>query len=172
MTPILITPATADVVSLDDMKAHLRVDHSDEDALIASLTAAAVAHLDGYSGILGRAIMPQTWAQEWTCAGPYRLALPDVDADSLAVTVDGVTVTGFDTVLTPLGLVVTVATSGDLTRIEYDCAMPDHLLPAVQVAIKLLVGHWYATRETVGLSMEALPLAFDALIAPLRRVRI
>lgn len=169
MTPVLITAPTADVVSLVEMKAHLRVDHADEDATITAMTAAAVAHLDGYGGILGRAIMPQTWAQEWTCAGPYRLALPD--ASGLVVTVDGVAA-AFETELTPLGLVVSVDVTGDVTRIEYDCALPADQLPAVQVAIKLLVGHWYATRETVGQSMEALPLAFDALIAPLRRVRI
>ena len=170
MIPVLVTPPTAEPVTLPDMKAHLRVDHDDEDELISLLIDGATAHLDGWRGVLGRAILPQTWAQEWTCPGPYRLALPD--AADLVVTVDGTPTVDFTTELTPLGLVVTVETSGDLTRVEYACALPDDLLPAVQVAVKLLVGHWYATRETVGQSMEALPLAFDALIAPLRRVRI
>lgn len=169
MTPVLITAPTADVVSLVEMKAHLRVDHADEDATITAMTAAAVAHLDGYGGILGRAIMPQTWAQEWTCAGPYRLALPD--ASGLVVTVDGVAA-AFETELTPLGLVVTVDVTGDVTRIEYDCALPAHLLPAVQIAVKLLVGHWYASREAAGDALAAVPLAFDAIVSPLRRVRV
>lgn len=170
MTPVLVTPPTAEVVSLADMREHLRVDHQDDDVLITGFMAGAVAHLDGWRGVLGRAIMPQTWAQEWTCAGPYRLALPD--ASDLVVTVDGTPTVDFTTELTPLGLVVTVETSGDLTRIEYDCALPAEQLPAVQVAIKLLVGHWYANREAVGPSMEALPLAFDWMISPLRRVRV
>ena len=170
MTPVLVTPPTAEVVTLPDMKAHLRVDHDDEDSLIASLIAGAVSHLDGWRGVLGRAIMPQTWVQEWTCPGPYRLALPD--AADLVVTVDGVATESFTTELTPLGLVVTVEASGDLVRIEYDCALPDDLLPAVQTAVKLLVGHWYATREAVGQPLAAAPMAFDALIAPLRRVRV
>ena len=170
MIPVLVTPPTAEVVTLPDMKAHLRVDHDDEDSLIASLTAGAVAHLDGWRGVLGRAIMPQTWAQEWTCAGPYRLALPD--ASDLVVTVDGTPTVDFTTELTPLGLVVSDVPSGDLVRIEYACALPDDLLPVVQVAIKLLVGHWYATREAVGQPLAAAPMAFDALIAPLRRVRV
>lgn len=170
MTPVLVTAPTADVVDLYDMKLHLRVDHNDEDPLIASLIAAAVAHLDGYSGILGRAIMPQTWAQEWECAGPYRLALPDVS--SIVVTVDGSPVDDLSTTLTPLGLVVSVGVSGALTRIEYTCAMPQRLLPAVQAAVKLLVGNWYAAREASGDALAPIPLAFDALIAPLRRVRV
>ena len=169
MTPVLVTPPTAEIVSLADMREHLRVDHQDDDVLITGLMAGAVAHLDGWRGVLGRAIMPQTWAQEWTCSGPYRLALPD--AADLVVTVDGVA-SDFTTELTPLGLVVKVEATGGLTRIEYDCALPAEQLPAVQVAIKLLVGHWYANRETVGQTVAALPMAFDALIAPLRRVRV
>lgn len=171
MIPVLVTGPTSEAVTLPDMKEHLRVDHDEEDALISGLIAAAVAHLDGWRGILGRAIMAQTWAQEWTCSGPYRLALPDVDVDSILATVDGVEA-GFKTELTPLGLVVTVETGGDLTRIEYDCALPVELLPVAQAAIKLLVGHWYAVREAAGAASQAAPLAFDAIIAPLRRVRV
>lgn len=51
----------APVVSLADMKDHLRVSTSDHDTYIETLTAAAVAMLDGRDGILNRAIRPQTW---------------------------------------------------------------------------------------------------------------
>jgi uncharacterized phiE125 gp8 family phage protein len=57
----LITPPASLPVSLDEALAHLRVDHTDEDAKISALIQAATDHLDGWSGILGRALMTQTW---------------------------------------------------------------------------------------------------------------
>jgi uncharacterized phiE125 gp8 family phage protein len=59
--PVLVTPPVAAPVSLAEAKAHLRVDFDDEDALISGLIDAATQHLDGWSGVLGRALMPQTW---------------------------------------------------------------------------------------------------------------
>lgn len=54
----LITPATELAVSLADVKAHLRVDTTDEDSLInAYITAAA----ELAEQATGRALMPQTW---------------------------------------------------------------------------------------------------------------
>lgn len=170
MIPVLITPP-AEAVTLSDMKAHLRVDHDEDDVLISGLIDGATAHMDGWRGVLGRAIMPQTWAQEWTCSGPYRLVLPDVDVGSIVATVDGVAAADFTTELTPLGLVID-GLSGDLVRVEYACALPAELLPVAQTAIKLLVGHWYATREAAGQQLAPAPLAFDAIIQPLRWVRV
>jgi uncharacterized phiE125 gp8 family phage protein len=48
-------------VGLDEVKAHLRVDFEDDDDLIEGLIDAATAHLDGFAGILGRAMVTQTW---------------------------------------------------------------------------------------------------------------
>ncbi|MFP5432845.1 MAG: head-tail connector protein [Alphaproteobacteria bacterium] len=44
----------------------------------------------------------------------------------------------------------------------------------MKAAILLLVGHWYANREAVvtGTIATQLPMAVDALLAPLRRVGI
>lgn len=52
---------TAYPVSLPEVKANARVDESAEDALILSYVAAAVDYLDGPRGILGRALLTQTW---------------------------------------------------------------------------------------------------------------
>lgn len=136
---IRVTPPSEDVVSLPDMKAHLRVDHDDEDAMIQSLTDAAVSWLDGWDGVLGRCIMRQTW---------------QIDAADL--------VAGFR--LPDVSEVVENA-DGSLT---VTCAMPAEKLPSVQAAVKLLVGHWYLNRGAVGDRMEAQPLAVRALLEPLR----
>lgn len=67
--PVLVTPPADPVVSLSDLKDHLRVDADDENDLIEALEQAAVAHLDGWHGILGRAIMAQVWSQSFATSG-------------------------------------------------------------------------------------------------------
>ena len=54
----LITPATELAVSLADVKAHLRVDTTDEDSLITAYITAAAELAEQATG---RALMPQTW---------------------------------------------------------------------------------------------------------------
>jgi uncharacterized phiE125 gp8 family phage protein len=48
-------------ISLAEAKAHLRVEHSYEDALITSYIQGATDYVDGYNGFLGRALVDQTW---------------------------------------------------------------------------------------------------------------
>jgi uncharacterized phiE125 gp8 family phage protein len=57
----LVTPPTEKPVSLVEAKAHLRVEHSEEDTLITSCIAAATARIDGRNGWLRRALISQTW---------------------------------------------------------------------------------------------------------------
>jgi uncharacterized phiE125 gp8 family phage protein len=54
----LVTPATELVVSLADAKAHLRVDTTDDDALISAYITAAAELAEQATG---RALMLQTW---------------------------------------------------------------------------------------------------------------
>src|SRR5262245_61367182 len=57
----LLTPPDTPPVSLDEAKAHLRVDHTDDDNYITALIAAATTYLDGWNGVLGRAMITQEW---------------------------------------------------------------------------------------------------------------
>lgn len=57
----LITAPSGEVVTSAEAKAHLRVDDVTDDTLIISLLTAARTNLDGRAGILGRALMTQTW---------------------------------------------------------------------------------------------------------------
>lgn len=136
---IRVTPPTASVVSLEDMKEHLRVSHDDEDFLIQSLTDAAVSWLDGWDGALGRCIMPQTWriSPSDLVAG---FRLPDVSS----------------------------AVEDDDGSLVVTCAMPAEKLPSVQAAVKLMVGHWYRNREATGEGLSEQPMAVRALLEPLR----
>ncbi|WP_028029895.1 head-tail connector protein [Gemmobacter nectariphilus] len=165
--PVLVTPATAEVVGVSDLKAFLRVDHGDEDGLIGALADAATAWLDGWGGVLGRAIMPQTWRQDFEGPGPHVLAMPDVV--TVAATVDDVAV---DVIIEAIGAGAAVTAEGvtGTLRVTYTCQMPPERLPAAQAAVKMLVAHWYMNRETVvtGTIATDVPMTVGALVAALR----
>lgn len=77
LAPVRTVPPTLKLFELDEIKAHLRVDTNDEDDLIEALRDTVVAHLDGWSGILGRALLTQTWRQDLAQFPPdYRIRLP------------------------------------------------------------------------------------------------
>lgn len=61
MDLVLNTAPAVLVVTASDAKAHLRVDHSSEDTLIATYLAAAIDAVDGRNGFLRRALITQTW---------------------------------------------------------------------------------------------------------------
>jgi uncharacterized phiE125 gp8 family phage protein len=168
MIPYLVTPPASLPVSLADMKVHLRVDHTEEDAAILEQQAAAVAHLDGWGGVLGRCIMPQVWSVDVT--GPGLHVLPFPDATGVTALSGGSSV-ALATTRTGLGLAVEMAdlASDSEATITATYGLPATRLPAAAMLVKLLVGHWYQHREAVtDASMSALPMAADALIAALR----
>jgi uncharacterized phiE125 gp8 family phage protein len=61
MSMKLITAPSVNPVDSATVKAHLRVIGSSEDALITIYTDAATQALDGPNGLLGRALVTQTW---------------------------------------------------------------------------------------------------------------
>lgn len=167
--PVLVTPPTVKVVGVSDLKAFLRVDHDDEDDLIGALGDAATAWLDGWGGVLGRAIMPQTWRQDFEGPGPHVLAMPDVDTETLVAMADGETVS-VTTEAVGAGLAVTAEGVSGSLQVTYACQMPAERLPAAQAAVKMLVAHWYVNREAVvtGLIATDVPMTVGALVAALR----
>ena len=82
----LITPPSLEPVTLDEAKAHLKVDTADDDALIATLITAARARAEWH---MGRALVTQSWIlwlDCWPGDGVAEIALPPLQAVS-AVTV-------------------------------------------------------------------------------------
>lgn len=157
LIPTLVTAPSAELISVSDMKLHLRVDNSEEDDMIGQLIDGAVAHLDGWKGALRRCIMPQTWSVDAE-AGDNVLPFPDVTE----ARVDGVAV---DVTETGLGPQVSLS---EAATVEFDCALPDAELDRVRIIVKLLVGHWYEHREAAGESMQETPMAVDMLVSTLR----
>ncbi|MDI3335870.1 phage head-tail connector protein [Defluviimonas aestuarii] len=55
------TPPASLAVDVETAREHLSVTESDDNYLIQQYIEAAIGYLDGWTGILGRALMPQTW---------------------------------------------------------------------------------------------------------------
>lgn len=57
-----ITPPDGYPVTLAEVKAHVRTEEfTDDDAALERLISEETDHLDGWQGILGKALKPQTW---------------------------------------------------------------------------------------------------------------
>lgn len=192
LPPELVTAPTAKPISLAEAKAHLRVDHDLENDVIERAIAAAVVHLDGYVGILGRALMAQRWRQFfsfWPASRTLRLSLaPAVDIVEIRVRASD----GAETVLDPAGYRLLARASQpqvlfpvsaslpapacepDAIAVTYDAgygAAADVPEP-IRQAVLLMVGDMYRFPETVALGAAgAVPMSatVDRLLAPFRR---
>lgn len=186
--PVLVTPPAELPVTLDEAKLHLHVDGDEENALIDGLIAGAVSYLDGWNGVLGRALVEQTWRQDFDSFGcTMRLAIGPVN-DIVSITYRNAS-----------GQVSTVAaenyalvTDGVGPRVFWDAGFSapgdlyeqgavsvtyasgyDEVPAAIKIAILLMVGHWYANREAVAEGgFSELPFSANALLAPFRRMSI
>jgi uncharacterized phiE125 gp8 family phage protein len=192
--PVRTVAPVGQPVTLAEAKAQCRVDHSDEDALLTSLIAAAVAHLDGYGGVLGRAILTQTWRQDFdgfAGVGDLRLRLPMPAASVASVTyvdAEGQTQTLASGLYAlrrdAVGSFVEPAYGEGWPATRSQTASVSVTFTAgyggaadvpqpIKQAILLLVGHWYANREAVTSDPATpLPLGVEALIAPRRVVGV
>ncbi len=188
--PLLLTSGPAiEPVTLAEAKAHLRVDASDEDTLIASLITSARIHIEA---VLGRALITQSWSlflDAWPPERMVELARVPVqsvdevrvyDGDGAAVILDATSYV-VDTVSEPARLVARAAAAwpqpgqaanGIEIRFTagYGAAASDVPQPLRQ-AILLLVAHWFETREPVAMGARAMevPATIIGLLAPYRR---
>ena len=76
MSLALVTDVTEEPVSLDEMKAHLRLDIDDDDAYLAGCITAARTWVEGQTR---RAILPQTWAMSIDYCWPVRKGYHQID---------------------------------------------------------------------------------------------
>lgn len=185
------TAAPADTpVSLDEAKAHLRVDHTDDDDVINGLIAAAVDYLDGWTGILGRALVKQSWRQEFAGFGCLRLQVGPVSGVEVITYFDSrnQTQTLPDTAyvmrtdargsyvdLPPQGIWPSAYVRPDAVSVTYEAgsATAAEVPAAIKAAIMLMVASWYRNREATsdGAATE-LPIGVAALLAPYRRISV
>lgn len=176
-----VTGPAAEPITAAECKAQLRIDGTDEDTYIAALIAAAVSYVDA-TGLLGRAIITQTWRQSGRPLNRLAIRLPTVqslsavkyyDADN---TLQTATLSDFRLIgsrdwayVEPVGSWPSTFDRPDAVQVEFVAGYGDAAgdVPAsVRHALILLVAHWFENREpeVVGSGSKSLPHAFDALI--------
>lgn len=179
-------------VTLSDAKAHLRVDGTDEDALITSLVETAAAHIErGYSLALitqGVTIVRDAWPDAWL----VELPLTPVQSVSSVTTfkADGGSLIFdpahyfTDTISHPPRIVlhgtapwprpgrrangIEIAVTAGFGDAPSDVPEP------IRQALLLLVAHWFERRELVVLEDEPheIPDTVSALLTPYKPVRL
>ena len=192
LCPTLTVAPVEKPIALNMTKAHARIDHDDDDIYVEGLIDAAIARVDGYTGILGRCMITQTWSQTFPKWGTgLRLSLPDVQSVVLKYRDDNddeqtipsshyeivedaqsAVVIYRDAFVTPsLNSDRYAPVTAEMTAGYGD--QPDDVPAAIRHALYMLVGHWYENRETVaGGAMTTVPESTDALLAPYRRIGV
>lgn len=187
LAPVRTAAPAESILTTAEARAHLRVTSTDEDTYITALIAAAEAYLDGYSGVLGRALVTQTWAQSFDdfpkCA-ELRLPLGNVQSVSSVSYYDennaSQTFTDFAVVTDARGpkLVLDADASWpgtydrpDAVTVTWVCGYgaASDIPEAIIHAAKLLIAQWFDHREAGGEAGEA-DFAVSALLKPFRKV--
>lgn len=181
-------------VSLDEVRADLRFepDYTAEDTKINSLILAATDFVSGPDGVLGKALINQTWC----------LSVPQADRHArICLTLTPVQSITSIKVIDPAGEEQTLSVADfhlfgdediayiepkigsvwpsvydrpDAIRVTFVCgfgdtsdSVPNH----IKQAIRLLCCHWYENREAVltGTIATTLPMGVDALLSISRK---
>lgn len=194
--PFLVTAPTTFPVSADEVKAHVGArDFGDDDTMLEALRAAAISHLDGWTGVLGRCLEQQTWRQDYDdFCSCLRLPLfpvisiasvkyTDTNGAEQTIAAENYTLKNDDrgSFVEFLSTYSFPSLNAETSavRVAYVAGYAQAGNPlvstvpaAIKAAILLLVGHWYANREAVSADTHVvLPMAVDALIFPFRRYR-
>lgn len=191
MKPIRVSAPAASPVDLAELKHHARVDFTDDDVILQAYLDAAVDHLDGWTGILGRAMINQDWridVMTWPACG---IVLPFGDVSDATITYydaannqQTLPSSQYEVVQTATGSIIRFNDTferpalnlnrADVVQVTFTTGFgPDAsaVPPALKVAIMLLASHWYEHREGAeDVDVRSVPLAVDRLITPYRRV--
>lgn len=184
---VLITPPAKEPVSLEEAKLHLRVDISDDDALISGLVQAARERAED---ILRRALITQTWEltlDRFPSGNELELPLPPLQS---VASIKYTNSDGNENEFSSDDYVVDTAEEPGKVVLAYGSTWPSVTLyptGAVKVrfiagygeavavpqtfkqAILLMAGEWYENRENaVQQRMVEIPLAAKNLLWPRR----
>jgi uncharacterized phiE125 gp8 family phage protein len=173
----LITPPAVEPVALADVKAHLKIDTADEDALLATLITAARARAEWHTG---RAFLTQSWRLKldaFPADGIAEIPLPPLQSISEIAVTD---VDGIRTVLDPSHYFVDTASEPgrvvfdepqrnlrrhDCLEIAFTAGYGTAAPASVNEAILEIVADLHAHR---GDEYGTVGLAGQALLAPYR----
>lgn len=171
-------------VTLAEAKAHCRVLSADDDALIASMIVAAREWVESYTGHilvlrnvtqrLSSFDRPRLFA--WPIADDATVTVTYVDSDGATQPLTGARLifgNGWAELATAFGSTWPTSYGPATVTVEAGYATADDVPQSMKQAILLLVGHWFANRESVSdKPMTEVPLTVEALCQPYRMVLI
>lgn len=158
---VFVVVPPAPVVTLDQAKTHLEVEHGEHDTIITGMIAAATGHIDGPNGWLGRCIGVQTLEARFgsTVCSAVRLPFPPVinlagvkylgvDRVEHTADVDGFELYGDELVPIAAWPWSGGSTGREAVRVQYRAGYPT-VPGAIVAAILLMVGDLYRFRDSV-----------------------
>ncbi len=190
LAPVRTVAPVAQPVSLQEAKTQVKARyHDDDDADIQAYLDAAVDHLDGWSGILGRALINQTWRADFSQFGTImRLPLAPLQSVTSVTYYDG---DNAQQTLATSVYGVHTDSRGPFVELLYGQAWPtiyprrdavsvtfvvgygataDSVPARLKAAIRLHVAHLYETRETEFEKQKYPTLTYERLVKPFVRV--
>lgn len=156
----VVVPPIGSVLTVDDIRSWCRVDFHDDDTVLEMCVAAATTRLDGWDGILGRAILTQTWERSMDCFPAAKIRLPlgpvqsvvsvsYVDSDGATQIVDPadyrLVADGYEADVSP----VSAWPSGSDVKVRFVCGFGEGIaVPApIRVDIARMASYFYEHRE-------------------------
>ena len=185
MSAYLLTPPVAEPLSVADAKSFLRVEHSDDDAIIASLISAARNHVEA---LTRSGLITQTWRlvlDRWPDGGRIRPRIGPLRALTAARVFNAAgEASAIDTEIFVIDKAAWAIASPSwslpvpgrsVAGIELDLqvgfgAAGSDVPPVLLQAIRTLVAHWYENRGliAIGQSVAMMPSSVNAMISSYR----
>lgn len=190
MTAALVTPPAIEPVTVAEAKAHLRLDHDADDALLGALVGAARCHVEA---LARQVLIEQTWRiyrDAWPRDGVVPIALGPLRSVAAVTVYDAA---GEPVTLDPAGYDLDAASRPARLTLRGTPPAPGRRLNGVEIdvvagygptgvavpaplrqAILMLVARWYEDREGAALGGMPAPVADEvaALVAPYRAARL
>ena len=185
MSATRITAPAVEPLSLDEAKHYLRVEHDDDDALIASLVSSGRNQVEALTRC---GLLTQTWRFVRDCwpengriivkMGPLRelLAVRVFNESGIANTLDPASF-----VVNAAGWIIAApgwslpAPGRGVAGIELDVEIgfgdnPSDVPPPLLQAVRMLLAHWYENRGliAIGQTVAMMPASVNALISSQR----
>lgn len=181
MPNILLAAPAAEPLTLAEAKAYLRVEHADDDALIAALIAGARAHVEARTR---RGLITQSWRivrDAWPPDGRVPAPLAPLRQVTAARVYDA------GGVARALDLQAFIVEPETIAVAPWSIAPPGRIAAGIEIdvsigygpaaadvpeplrhAVRLLLAHWYENRGVVAREGAPIPSTLDALLAPHR----
>lgn len=184
MSATLLTGPTSEPLSLADAKAFLRVEHDDDDSVIAALISAARNHVEALTRL---GLITQTWRivlDRWPEQGRIKPRLGPLQSVSAARVYDETN----DASAIDAGHFVVDAAASIIAAPRWSLPQPGRSVAGIELdvvigfgaaddvpqiliqAIRMLVSHWYENRSLVaiGQTVAMLPPSVNAMISSWR----